>query len=140
MKASTPPSDEVTAEEIAAIEKVLQHIDQQNAKRAALGPLANWLLALRIYKGVEMRFVCMKERAHLEQAHRTMLCSILALGEFLLMVADDLSDADLKSINLSKAAVLANVKYLRAKHAQWYGKRDAEQVRSTIAAMESAGA
>ena len=52
-------ADDVTPEDIAAVDKVLQHLESQNRK-TLLASLANWLLALRIYKNLEPRYARME--------------------------------------------------------------------------------
>lgn len=138
MNAPVPSYEDVTPEDIAAIEKVLQHIDHQNAKKAVLAPLANWILALKIYKDVEVRYTCMKDRTKLTQPHRAMLSSIMALGECMVVASEALSDSDLKSIHISHAALAANVKYLRMKYSQWYGTRDPNHLAEVNEAVETA--
>jgi hypothetical protein len=131
--------EEVSREDLAAIEKVLQHIDRQNAAKATLAPIANWLLALRIFKETELRFTCMKDRSKIEQSHRALLSTIMAFGEWSIVAAESLSESDLKSIHTSREALLANVKYLRMKYTQWYGLRDEQQIAAVNRAIESAG-
>ena len=74
---AVPCSDDVTPQDIAAIEKVLQHIDHQNLKKAVLGPLANWFLALKIFKEIEIRYALMSDRTTIEQPHRAVLAGLL---------------------------------------------------------------
>jgi len=138
MSISPCDQDEVTAEEIAAVEKVLQHIDRQNFKRSVLGPLANWMLALRLYKELELRYLCMENRGRIEQRHRALLSAIMGMGECILAATEEFSDADLKCLGLTKDAVDANVVYLRAKYAQWYGKRDRKRVEEALKKIENA--
>jgi hypothetical protein len=130
--------DEVTAEDIAAVEKVLQHIDYQNAKKALLAKLANWLLALRIYKEIEIRFTCMKDRSRIADAHRALLTGIMAVGEAIFAASNALSDHDFKSIQISKQALEVNLKYLRRKYSQWYQPRDPKLMSEVAQAIESA--
>jgi hypothetical protein len=130
--------EEVSREDIAAIEQVLRHIDRSNAQRATLAPLANWILALRIYKDVELRFTCMKDRSNIAQAHRALLSTIMATGEWMLAASESFDESDLKSIQTSREALLANVKYLRMKYAQWYGARDPRRIQEINAAIDAA--
>jgi hypothetical protein len=131
-------TEEVSREEIAAVEKVLQHIDRSNAQRATLAPVANWILALRIYKEIELRFTRMKDRSKIAQSHRAILSTIMATGEWMLAASESFNADDLKSIHTSREALAANVKYLRTKYSQWYGRRDPQHVREVNAAIEAA--
>ena len=133
---AVPCSDDVTPQDIAAIEKVLQHIDHQNLKKAVLGPLANWFLALKIFKEIEIRYALMSDRTTIEQPHRAVLAGLMGIGEGFLAALDGLKDQDLKSIGVSKQAVAASLRYLRMKYEQWYGVRDSRQVAETLKVFE----
>lgn len=131
--------NEVTLEDIAAVEKILKHIDHQNTKRTLLEPLANWKLGLKIFKDFELRYTCMADRSQLEKGHRAILTALMAVTECLNTASEDLTDEDLKGIRLTKKAIDSNARYLRTKFQQWYGLRDQALLDTTSKAIEDAG-
>ena len=113
-------SDEVSAEDYAAVDKVLRKIDRENANRASLEPFAYWKLGFNLYRDLEFQYQCDTNRDRFATIHRAILTSILGATEMLESNVDRFDDSDLGRIGLSKQTFKGCARYLRRKYRQWY--------------------
>jgi hypothetical protein len=127
---TNPPGDDVSESDIAAVEAVLRHIDAKNKNRHILGQIAQWFLVLGMYKELEVNFskAKAKNRDIIKSRHRAILTTVMSVGEMLLSESETIEDQDLCLINYSRDALLANVRYLREKYAQWYVPIDVQEI------------
>ena len=115
-----PNGEDVSPEEIAAVERVLSHIERQNVKQRVLGIVAQWFLVLGMFKELERHYTQSKNRKLSESKHRALLSSMMALGDILLSESESLSDQDFKATGYTRESLTANVRYLREKYEQWF--------------------
>ncbi len=134
--------EEVTAEDMAAVERILESIDKgRRQKHSLLEAVANWKLALGIFKRFEMQFTLAKDRGgNLGKSHRAVLSSLLGMTECIYLAAEDLGDEELNRISFSRKALEANVGWIRSKYNQWYAPRDRRGIQETNSIIENARA
>jgi len=116
--------DEVTAEDYAAVDKLLRNIDNENLRRSSLENFAYWKLGFKLYRQLELQYECSDNRAPYEAAHRALLTSVLALTEVLNARLSKIDDADLARISLSKQTFEGCARYMRRKFNQWFAPID----------------
>jgi hypothetical protein len=113
-------TDEVSPEDYAGIDAVLRNIDRENQKRASLETFAQWKLAFRMYRELELQYERSINREPSAGAHRASLMSLLALTEALASRLQGIDEQDLKRISLSNDVFAGCAKLLRRKYNQWF--------------------
>src|SRR5262245_995241 len=80
--------DDVTPQEIAAVDKALRLIDAKQQRTRLIATMAQWFLVLEMYKGVELAYSRSKDRQSVAPQHRAVLANVMAFGEALLVATD----------------------------------------------------
>ncbi len=127
----TPPGEEVSPSEIAAVEAALRHLDTQQQhrnRRLILSQIAQWFLVLKMYKELEVNYAKAKDRKRVEDKHRALLSTLMGFGSFLVIESESIPDNELDLISTSKDSLKANVRYLREKYEQWFVEVDQNEI------------
>jgi hypothetical protein len=121
MSASSPCSpDDVSEQDLAAVEVALRHLERRNRERALLKMVVEWFFVLRMVKEVERSFLQTRNRETLQAKHRAILGGMMGFGEILAAETEGLAETELKGTGYSRESLVANVRYLREKYEQWF--------------------
>ncbi len=139
--ASAVPSNNISAQEWAWVQALIQDVQRQEMCDAFVKNLWQWDLVVKQFKKVEHEYIILGSPTDTDwKSHEICLHALLAIGKFLALEAKKLTDSELATFSVTREQIEAYVAELEQNFREWHHgipEHDLNRVREKIFGVTS---